>query len=86
MAAYELRFKSSALRELKRLPERDVRRIAGQVELLREQPRPRGGKKLRLGKNLWRLRVGDFRVVYEIDDEEQIIRIVRVRHRSKIYR
>jgi len=86
MDAYEVRLKSSALKELKGLPKGDAGRVLSSIRALRNEPRPRGAKKLRLGKSLWRIRVGDFRAIYEIDDERRIIRITRIRHRDVAYR
>ncbi len=81
-----MRFKSSALKELKGLPKRDAGRILSSIKALRDDPRPRGAKKLRLGKNHWRIRVGNFRAIYDIDDEHHLIRIMRIRHRDAAYR
>lgn len=86
MDAYEVRLKSSALKELKSLSKMDAERVLNSIRALRNEPRPRGAKKLRVGKSLWRIRVGDFRAIYEIDDEHRIIHITRVRHRDVAYR
>jgi len=55
------------------------------IEDLAREPRPKGCKKLATEKNLWRIRVGDYRVIYAIDDDKEAIDIIAVRHRSKAY-
>ena len=62
-----------------------VQRIFPTLEALAKEPRPKGCRKLTAENNLWRLRVGDYRVIYTIDDDKQAIDIVAVRHRSKAY-
>ncbi|MFN3689640.1 MAG: type II toxin-antitoxin system RelE family toxin [Fimbriimonadales bacterium] len=61
------------------------RRIAAAIDTLRETPRPRGVVKLKGHQRLYRLRVGRYRIVYEIDDEAKRVRITRVRHRREAY-
>jgi mRNA interferase RelE/StbE len=63
-----------------------VKRIFPKIAALSMQPRPSGCLKLTDEENLWRIRAGDYRVVYEIDDDSEIVKIVHVRHRSKVYR
>jgi mRNA interferase RelE/StbE len=79
MAEYAVIFARSARRELESLENATVSRIFAQIESLSEHPRPRDGGKLRGRKDLWRLRVGDYRVIYAIDDAERIVDIVAVR-------
>ena len=86
MADYEITFARSARKELQALPSTVAQRILTKVESLAEEPRPAGCRKLRGPANLWRLRVGEYRVVYDIDDDNRIIDIVIVRHRSDAYR
>jgi len=86
MGSYTVRLKSSALKELKQLPEKDAERVAGKIAALHDNPRPAEAKKLRLGENLWRIRIGNFRAVYEIDDEHRVVRVIRVRRRDEAYR
>lgn len=62
-----------------------MRRIFAKIEALAQNPRPKGCKKLRSRKNLWRVRIGDYRVVYTIDDKASMIDIIMVRHRDKVY-
>lgn len=86
MAKYSLRFASSAEKELKKLPAQLVARIFPHLEDLSEHPRPSGSKKLRGGDCEWRIRVGDYRVVYTIDDRKLVVEVTRIRHRSEVYK
>jgi mRNA interferase RelE/StbE len=86
MSDYLIVFTRSARRELERLPNREVNRIFPKIEALAKEPRPSGCRKLVGETNLWRLRVGQYRVIYSIDDRDHIIDIIAVRHRSEAYR
>ena len=85
MADYSIVFARSARKELESLSAKLVQRIFPTIEALAKEPRPKGCRKLTAENNLWRLRVGDYRVIYTIDDDKQAIDIVAVRHRSKAY-
>jgi mRNA interferase RelE/StbE len=86
MPQYEIVFAHSARKELEALPRNIARRILEKVELLMSDPRPSGSKKLRGHSSLWRIRVGDYRVIYSIDDDNLIIDISVIRRRSEAYR
>jgi mRNA interferase RelE/StbE len=83
---YSVQFVASAAKEFRALPTDMKRRVGVAVEILRKNPRSAGAHKLRAHERLYRIRVGHYRVVYEIDDESRIIRITRVRHRREVYR
>lgn len=85
MGSYELRFKASVAKELRRLPRRDVQRIWQRIEQLGEDPRPPGAVKLSTSE-LYRIRQGRYRIVYEIIDQQLVIVVVRVGHRGTVYR
>ncbi|MFY9270571.1 MAG: type II toxin-antitoxin system RelE/ParE family toxin [Candidatus Manganitrophaceae bacterium] len=85
MARYALDIKPSAQKELDALNDALFARIDRKVMVLAEDPRPAGCKKLRGYKDLWRIRIGDYRVIYFIDDAKQYISIVRVAHRREVY-
>lgn len=85
MASYEIRWKRSAIKELKRLPSHVVKRILVSVEALAQEPRPQGTRKLVGSENSYRIRVGEYRVVYTVLDNALVIEIVRVGHRSDVY-
>lgn len=83
---YEIEVKASAIRELKDLPKIIGRRIARTVESLASNPLPAGCKKLKGDQNLYRVRVGDYRIVYARDAGRSILTIMRVAHRKDVYR
>jgi mRNA interferase RelE/StbE len=85
MADYILTFARSARKELEALDPALVNRIFPKTEALAKDPHPRNCHKLKGEKNLWRIRVGDYRVIYAIYDRELQVDIVAVRHRSKAY-
>jgi mRNA interferase RelE/StbE len=75
----------SVRKELDRLPDQITGRILAAVGGLETQPRPAGCKKLR-GESAWRIRVGDYRVIYEIHDKVLQVVVVTVGHRREVYR
>ncbi len=85
MADYSLEVKPSARKELEALPDHVLLRIIRKIESLSDLPRPRGCKKLKGFKDQWRIRVGDWRVIYLIDDAVKLISITRVAHRREVY-
>ncbi len=85
MPEYRVAFKSSAEKELLRLPGPVVSRIFPKIESLAADPRPRGVKKLRGAGDLWRIRAGDYRAIYAIDDEKREVTVMRVAHRREVY-
>ena len=86
MAEYVIELKRSAARELEGLEPRLGRRILASIEGLGSQVRPRGSRKLVGSENSYRLRVGQYRVLYQIDDEERLITVVAIGHRREVYR
>jgi mRNA interferase RelE/StbE len=85
VAEYRLTVKPSAVKELEQLAEPVASRVEAKIAALASNPRPAGVKKLRGDLALWRIRAGDYRVIYSIDDHQRVIDVVRVRHRSKAY-
>jgi mRNA interferase RelE/StbE len=85
MADYAITFARSARKELEALDAVLVNRIWPRIESLAQHPRPAGARKLEGEKRLWRIRVGNYRVVYAVYDDERRVDIVAVRHRSKAY-
>ena len=83
---YEIELKPAALRDLKRLPEQIRRRIAIRIASLTDNPRPRGAEKLAGVEETYRLRVGDYRILYQIRERILLVLVVRVRHRREAYR
>lgn len=86
MRTYTVHFKRSADRQLKRLPVAVQKRIVAEVAALATNPRPRGVVKLAGAENVWRIRLGDYRVVYEIHDDRLVILVLRVADRKDAYR
>jgi len=85
MARYELRFKASVAKDLRGVPREDVRRILARIDALRDDPRPPGSEKLS-AQELYRLRQGNYRILYTVTEVEVVVAIVRVGHRRAVYR
>lgn len=86
MADYEIVFARSARKELQALDYPVAVRILKRIESLGVEPRPSGVRKLEGALDLWRIRVGDWRIVYRIADHERLIDVIAVRHRRDVYR
>jgi mRNA interferase RelE/StbE len=86
MDDYTIVFARSAREELEDLPESVARRALARIEALAQEPRPRGCCKLSGSENVWRIRIGDYRVLYAIDDPGRLVDIIAVRHRKDAYR
>ena len=85
MADYAILFTKSARKELEKLEDKFINSVILKIEKLGYLSRPSGCKKIIGRKNLWRIRVGDYRVVYTINDNENKIDIIAIRHRKDIY-
>lgn len=85
MADYAITFARSARKEMESFDAHIVNRLVPKIESLAREPRPVGCRKLKVEKNLWRVRIGNYRIVYAIYDDERRVDIVAVRHRSKVY-
>lgn len=83
---HEVLIEATAQADLKRLSADTLRRIGSHLKALAENPRPSGCRKITGSQNDWRIRIGDYRVIYEIDDPSTTIRVMRVRHRREVYR
>jgi len=86
VALYRIELRPSAARELATLPRDVQRRGARVIDRLQEQPRPPGAKALEGPGRLLRLRVGDYRIVYRVNDTARVVEVIRVAHRSSVYR
>jgi mRNA interferase RelE/StbE len=86
MASCQIEWKASASKEVKRLDRSVVPRVVEAIGRLAENPFPQGCRKLKGSGDTYRIRVGDYRVVYEVVESRLIIEIVRVRHRKDAYR
>ena len=85
MASYRVLIKPSAVKELERLPAKDRKRVASRITSLAADPRPPGADKLS-GHEKYRLRQGDYRILYAIDDADVTVLVVKVGHRRDVYR
>ncbi len=82
---YRIEVAPTAVRQLRQLDPAARRRVQAAIELLADQPRPSGVKKLAAGDGEWRARTGDYRIVFEIHDEVLLVLVVAVGHRREIY-
>ena len=85
MAKYKITVKRSAAKELEGIPKKDLRKVVKRIKSLAQEPRPHQVQKLS-HKQQYRIRQGDYRIIYSIDDEALIIDIVKIGHRRDIYR
>jgi mRNA interferase RelE/StbE len=85
MASYSLAFKKSVAKDLHSIPSKDVKRILNRINSLQENPRAEGCVKLS-NQEKYRVRQGVYRIVYEIQDNELIILVVKVAHRGQVYK
>ncbi len=82
---HKIELRRKAQRALDRLPKDDFNAVLGTVKDLANTPRPKGVEKIK-SAGLWRIRRGDYRIVYSIDDGQKIVTILRIGHRREIYR
>ncbi len=85
MVKYSIEFKKSAIKELNSLPNKEIKKIINSIDKLIEDPHPINSKKLSASER-YRLRVGDYRILYEITDQVLIIYIIKIAHRKDVYR
>ncbi|HZF13500.1 MAG TPA: type II toxin-antitoxin system RelE/ParE family toxin [Thermoanaerobaculia bacterium] len=86
MGKYQISLARSASKELHALDRQIVHRILPKIEALATEPRPGGCRKLQGEENLWRIRIGDYRIIYSIDDRLRVVDIKSIRHRRDAYR
>lgn len=85
MAQYKILIKPSAVKELKKIQKKDLERITKRIQSLAKEPRPSGCEKL-AGQERYRIRQGNYRIVYSIEDDKLIVLVVKVGHRRDIYK
>ena len=85
MAQYRVIIRKSVLKDMRGIPKKDARRIVAAIKSLADDPRPPGAKKLS-GQERYRLRQGNYRILYEIEDDRLIVCVVRVGDRRDVYR
>jgi len=84
MASYEIAYKKSVTKDLRKIPKKDVARIIKRIEALAENPRPPGCEKLS-GQERYRVRQGVYRIVYSIEDKQLCVTVIMVDHRKDVY-
>ena len=82
---YRIDLRRRAQRGLDKLPKADLEAVIEAIKDLAQTPRPRGIEKVK-STGLWRIRQGDYRIIYAIDDNEHLVTVVRIGHRREIYR
>ena len=82
---YQIELRRKAQRALDKLPKTDFEAVVEVIKGLAQTPRPRGVEKIK-SAGLWRIRQGDYRIVYAVDDKQQLVTVVRIGHRREIYR
>ena len=85
MAGFEILFKESVWQDLRKIPKNQIKKILSRIEKLKDDPCPIGCEKL-TGQELYRVRQGKYRIVYSIQDNELTVWIIKVGHRSSVYR
>lgn len=85
MANYRILIRSSASKELEKMPKVHLARIVKKVESLAQNPRPHGSEKL-CGRDIYRIRQGDYRIICSISEDDVEIRIEKIGHRKDVYR
>ena len=86
MSDYTITFARSACKEIEELDKKIVNRIFLKINALSENSRPLGCRKLVGNKSLWRIRVGDYRVVYAVYDDKKVVDIIAIRQRKDVYK
>jgi mRNA interferase RelE/StbE len=83
---YAVEIATLAVKALRDLPRADQRRVAARIDALAENPRPPGVEKLEGADDLYRVRAGDHRIVYRIEDKRLLVLVIRIGHRREVYR
>ncbi len=83
---HEIYLEKSAEKDLRKLPVSVFQRVPVHLKALSVDPRPPGCHKITGSKKDWRIRIGDYRMIYEIDDHARTVKVMRVRHRREVYR
>ncbi len=83
---YEVEFETQVAKQLRDMQRGDLERVMDRVKALADDPRPQGSEKLAGMADAWRIRSGNYRVVYTVDDRAQVVTVTRVGHRREVYR
>ena len=83
---YQVSLKPSAERELAGLPKKDQKKVARKIQELARNPRPHRVEKIQGGEDLYRVRAGDYRIIYQVEDKVLVVLVVTIGHRGDVYR
>ena len=86
MVLFSIQWRNSTKKDIRNLPKQEVARIIDAVSLLADDPMPHGSQKLSGSERSYRIRIGDYRVIYEVFTDSHTVEIQRVRHRKDVYR
>ncbi|OGW88693.1 MAG: addiction module antitoxin [Omnitrophica bacterium RIFCSPLOWO2_01_FULL_50_24] len=86
MASYKLSFKRSAEKELRAIPSPFLRKVVDKIRLLSEDPRPHGTQMLAGDDRYFRIRQGDWRIIYEVNDGAEEVIVIKIGHRREVYK
>ena len=86
MARFSIQWRNSTNKDIRNLPRHEVARVVEAVTQLADDPLPHGSQKLSGAERTYRIRVGDYRVIYEVFSDSHIVEIQRIRHRKDVYR
>lgn len=86
MSRYRIEFLKTAQKELRKLPKEIQQRIATKIDSLLADPYPPDSKKLKNGNGRFRIRVGDYRIIYRPEDEQLVILVIKIAHRRDVYK
>lgn len=86
MERFDIRWRNSTKKDIRSLPRQEVARVIEAVSQLADNPLPHGSQKLSGSERTYRIRVGDYRVLYEVFSDSHIVEVQRVRHRKDVYR
>ncbi len=81
-----LEYRSSVKKELRKLPKTDRKAVIEKIQGLKDKPRPEGSSKLKGSRDLFRVRYGDYRIIYQVKKNILIITIIRIGHRREVYK
>ncbi len=86
MESFSIKWKSSAKKELKKIDRTEISKIINEIEKLSKEPYPTNHKKLLGTEHIYRIRVGNYRIIYSVVNDELVIEVIRVRHRKEVYK
>jgi len=86
VSRYRIEFLKTAKKELAKLPKQVQKRISAKIDALLLDPYPPDSKKLKNGDGRFRIRVGDYRIIYRLEDEKLVILVIKIDHRRDVYK